>query len=71
MPALRPDPVVQLLGMLYFFGTIFSELGWITHALLSRSNIFGGVSIGGEMSKKGDLCRKEGLCRSVTTLPFD
>ena len=58
MPALRPDPVVQLLGMLYFFGTIFSELGWITHALLSRSNIFGGVSIGGEMSKKATVSQQ-------------
>ena len=47
MPAIRPDPVVQLLGMLYFSGTIFSELGWITHDLLSRSNIFRGVSVEG------------------------
>ncbi len=51
LPALRPDPVVQLLGMLYFFGTILSELGWITHALLSHSGIFGGVSLEGECRK--------------------
>jgi hypothetical protein len=52
MPAIRPDPVVQLLGMLYFSGTIFSELGWITHDLLSRSNIFRGVSVEGECRKR-------------------
>jgi hypothetical protein len=61
MPALRPDPVVQLLGMLYFFGTIFSELGWITHALLSRSNIFGGVSVEGKCLKRATYGKNERL----------
>lgn len=33
LTAFRPDPFVQALGMLYFFGIIFSELGWIVQTL--------------------------------------